>query len=266
MKLVKNISNYLIISCFGLLTSACNFSANRQANAAHTPYTSDSAIVRSEPAKNNLISRLQHVETLILVPRVSGYIQQVHVKNGSTVAAGQLLFELDPEPFNTEIRRLRAQLRQTQTAARLARIELEQAGLLLAQQKIDVAQFKQINLLREHAGNQVRAASAELQQAQLLHSYTRIKAPVSGQVSFTQLLVGSYVIGGQTQITRLIADTQPDTERSAQPDYDALQLRSAAISKPSTRLFVRQKLHGRREQLSHPVALNLPSSRYIAGS
>jgi membrane fusion protein, multidrug efflux system len=149
--------------------------------------------------------RLQAAETVALVPRVSGYIQQVHFNEGALVEQGDLLIELDPAPFNAEVTRLRGELRSAQASARLARGNFERAEQLSSQHAISAELLDNRFAAKEQASAMVRSATAALKKAQLDLSYTRITAPISGRVSYAKITAGNFVTAGQSQLTSLVS-------------------------------------------------------------
>lgn len=148
---------------------------------------------------------LQASQTVVLKPRVSGYIQKVLFNEGALVTEGELLIQLDPAPFQAEVARLRAELGSAQAAARLARSNLERAEKLASQDAMSTELLDSRLAAREQAGAQVRSATAALQKAQLDLSYTRITAPINGRVSYALITAGNFVAAGQSELTSLVS-------------------------------------------------------------
>ena len=135
--------------------------------------------------------------------RVSGYITQVSFKEGTEVKAGDLLFTIDPRPYEAIVERALAMLSQAKTTAELAGVEAKNATALRQGQAISVEESER--RLKSATGEQagVRAAEAALRAAKLDLEFTEIRAPISGRISDARVTEGNLVSGG-TQNTTLL--------------------------------------------------------------
>ena len=137
--------------------------------------------------------RFEAQNRVALVARVTGYLDEVHFVDGAMVEAGDLLFTIDPRPFEAELARARAELQQAQTRRELANAELRRAESLsarsaLSREELDVRRAES----RETAGG-VAAAEAGVQAAELNLDFTRVRAPISGRISDSKVDVGNLV-------------------------------------------------------------------------
>jgi len=142
--------------------------------------------------------------------RVSGYLTKVSFKEGAEVKQGDVLFTIDPRPYEAEVARVEAVLAQAKTAADLADIEAKNAGKLREGQVISAEESER--RLKSAAGEQaaVRAAEATLAAAKLDLEFTRITAPISGRISDARVTEGNLVTGGpqgtnSTILTTIVA-------------------------------------------------------------
>ncbi len=128
--------------------------------------------------------------------RVSGYLTEVHFKEGAEVKEGALLFRIDPRPYQAAVDRAEAVLAQAKTTAELAAIEAKNASTLSKGQVI--SQEETQRRLKGAAGEQaaVRAAEAMVSAAKLDLEFTEIKAPISGRISDARATVGNLITGG----------------------------------------------------------------------
>jgi len=135
--------------------------------------------------------------------RVSGYITQVSFKEGTEVKAGDLLFTIDPRPYEAIVERAQAMLAQAKTTAELAGVEAKNATALRQGQAIseEESERRLKSATGELAG--VRAAEAALRAAKLDLEFTEIRAPISGRISDARVTEGNLVSGG-TQNTTLL--------------------------------------------------------------
>ncbi|WP_336038552.1 efflux RND transporter periplasmic adaptor subunit [Acinetobacter calcoaceticus] len=140
--------------------------------------------------------RLEAIDQVNIRPQVSGKLIAVHFKDGSLVRKGDLLFTIDPRPFEAELNRAKAQLASaeaqvTYTATNLSRIQRLIQSNAVSRQELDLAE----NDARSASAN-LQAARAAVQSARLNLEYTRITAPVSGRISRAEVTVGNVVSAG----------------------------------------------------------------------
>ncbi|MEQ8964354.1 MAG: efflux RND transporter periplasmic adaptor subunit [Azospirillaceae bacterium] len=136
------------------------------------------------------------VDTVEVRARVSGYLEQTRFDDGALVAAGDLLFEIDPRPFRADLDA--AEARQASAAARLelAERQLARAESLLSTNNIPEATYdERIGEVRV-ATAALREADAAVARARLDLDYTRIAAPIAGRIGRAEISVGNLVIGG----------------------------------------------------------------------
>lgn len=136
-------------------------------------------------------------------PRVSGYITEVSFKEGTEVKAGDLLFTIDPRPYEAIVQRAEAILAQAKTTSDLAAVEAKNANALRQGQAI--SQEESERRLKSAAGElaAVRGAEAAVRAASLELEFTQVHAPISGRISDARVTVGNLVTGGTRDSTLL---------------------------------------------------------------
>ena len=142
--------------------------------------------------------RIQAIDRVEIRPQVSGLIDSVHFEDGQLVKKGDLLFTIDPRPFQAELARAEAVLAGAQAKVALAQTNLDRNKRLIttraiSQNELDVA----TDTLLE-ADALVKGAEAAVLTAKINLDYTTIKAPVTGRVSRAEITVGNYVGAGLT--------------------------------------------------------------------
>lgn len=203
----KFVKHFMLGSVAALVMTACgNPEAASQAEApSAVPVSVAQVVVERITEWDEFTGRLQAPQSVTLMPRVSGYIEQVHFSEGSLVEQGDLLVQIDPRPFAAEVARLQAELQSANSAAELALAEYERAQRLLAQRAISVEVLDSRQARKKQTAASVASVKAALQRAELDLSYTRITAPISGRVSYAMITVGNYVTAGQSQLTSLVS-------------------------------------------------------------
>jgi RND family efflux transporter MFP subunit len=148
--------------------------------------------------------RLEAVDTVEIRPQVSGYLQRVVFDEGAAVKKGQLLFQIDPRPFQAELDGALAQAEIARTQAELAGSDLARAEKLLETRAFSREEYEQRVAARSNALAQVKAAEAAVRTARLNLDYTRVTSPIDGRVGRAEVTQGNLVSGGQGgQATRL---------------------------------------------------------------
>ncbi|MEI7730270.1 MAG: efflux RND transporter periplasmic adaptor subunit [Verrucomicrobiota bacterium] len=168
---------------------------------------------------------LEAVETVEIRARVFGYLHAIQFTDGAEVKAGDLLFLIDPKPYQADLERAQAErqrthaeYQRTETHAELAMNDLKRAESLRGTKAISEEEYdNRSKAVHEAQAAQASAKAAEAAAqaaesvAQLNLSYTRIKAPISGRIGRRQVTVGNLIQGGNGTSTVLatIVTTDP---------------------------------------------------------
>ncbi|WP_084004612.1 efflux RND transporter periplasmic adaptor subunit [Terasakiispira papahanaumokuakeensis] len=195
----------------GLITAAlltgCQSDEKNQAASSQQPPEVDVVTLQAEPVtlKETFTGRLESPQTVALRPRVTGYIDQVVFKEGETVAAGDLLFQIDPRPYQAKLQAAQAALDQAKSQLQLAEAEASRGQRLLNSHAIaqELNDQRQATLLNAQAS--VEGAQAALDSARLDLTYTRITAPISGRIGRALVTQGNLASANQTLLTTLVS-------------------------------------------------------------
>ena len=139
--------------------------------------------------------RIEAVESVEVRARVNGYLQAVRFRPGAQVRKGDLLFVIDPRPFEAELARAEATLANTRAQLELARTELARQEQLLAERATSRREYDDAAARLRQFAAQIRANPASVESARLSLAYTRITAPVDGRVGKAEITVGNLVQG-----------------------------------------------------------------------
>jgi RND family efflux transporter MFP subunit len=155
------------------------------------------AVPQSEIAEwDEFTGRLEAVDQVEIRPRVSGYITRVSFDEGKEVKKGEVLFEIDPRPYQAELARADAELERARSAATLAASEVERAGKLVDVQAISREEYDSRTSAEAQGGATVRAAEAAVRTARLNLEWTRVRSPIEGRVSNAMVTPGNLVEAG----------------------------------------------------------------------
>ncbi|MFT6029183.1 MAG: multidrug efflux system membrane fusion protein [Oleiphilaceae bacterium] len=149
--------------------------------------------------------RLESAESVDLRARVSGYIQNVVMKEGALVNKGDLLFNIDDRELKIEVKRLEALLVSSQAQIDLAIRNLDRAKSLKETNSISQSQLEVNNTQLIKANSDYDNVLAALESAKLSLSFARVTAPISGQVSRANITAGNYVTAGEQVLTSIVS-------------------------------------------------------------
>jgi len=140
--------------------------------------------------------RLEAIESVEVRARVSGYLESIHFSDGSPVAEGDLLFVIDPRPYEAVLDRARADLELAEARLDLARKDLARAQTLLKTRAVSQEEADTRAATVRQSEASVAGARAAVDAAALDVEFTRITAPVGGRASRHLVSEGNLVLGG----------------------------------------------------------------------
>ncbi|QGY29861.1 MdtA/MuxA family multidrug efflux RND transporter periplasmic adaptor subunit [Pantoea cypripedii] len=173
------------------------------------PVQAATAELQSVPHYLSGLGTVTAANTVTVRSRVDGQLMALHFNEGQQVAAGALLAEIDPRPYQVALIQAQGQLAKDQATLANARRDLtryEQLAktALVSQQELDT----QRSLVSETLGT-IKADEGNVASAQLNLTYSRITAPISGRVGLKQVDAGNYITSGDTTGLVVITQTHP---------------------------------------------------------
>ncbi|MBN8913566.1 MAG: efflux RND transporter periplasmic adaptor subunit [Rhizobiales bacterium] len=193
--------------------------------------------------------RFEAVETVEVRPRVSGFVDKVHFKDGQIVKAGDPLFTIDPRPFEIAAESARAEIARARAQSALALSEVERAAPLVKSGAVTERDFTQRSANLNVAEAQLQVAEANLKSAELNLEWTVVTAPITGRISDRKVDIGNLVIGGSQGTTLLTTIVSLDPIHFIFDTSESDYLR-----------YVRLRLAGKRESsrdAASPVRIKL---------
>lgn len=192
-----------------VLLSACDQAPQAQASAGSAPppppVEAATPLIKPIVEWDEYTGRFEAVERVELRARVSGYLNAVHFKDGQIVHKGDLLFTIDPRPFQAELARAKADVASAQAHLALSERELARAEKLVTSRAISEETADNRRTTRTQAVADLEAARAGVVVATLNLEFTEIRAPVTGRISDRKVDVGNLVTGG-TDSASLLAN------------------------------------------------------------
>ncbi|OLO04959.1 MULTISPECIES: efflux RND transporter periplasmic adaptor subunit [Salinicola] len=189
------------------LIAGCDARGEAQTASAPPPPAVDVATVLVEPVtlRETFTGRVASPQTVELRPRVSGYIDEVAFEEGELVEAGDLLFRIDPRPYEARVQAAKASLAQAQSQRRLTEVEAGRSRQLIQKHMISQEQHDQRQAAALNARAQQAEAEAALTSAELDLQYTRVTAPVTGRTGRAMVTKGNLASADQSVLTTLVS-------------------------------------------------------------
>ncbi len=193
---------FAALAALGLLVTGCD-------KTAAPPTRPPAAVTVNQPVQREVVEwdeypgRLDAVAMVEVRARVNGYLESIHFKDGAEVKKGDLLFVIDPRPYQAEMDRTAANVKEAETRLELAVNDLARAERLLKSKAISEEEADSRSKAKREAEASIQSARAMAEMAKINLDYTHITAPIDGRISRKLITEGNLVNGNQGQATLL---------------------------------------------------------------
>jgi multidrug efflux system membrane fusion protein len=200
----SSVSSFIV--ALGLAVSGCS-DTKAETQPKMPPAEVSVAQVTTKPAEswNDFSGRLEAINTVELHPRVGGYINGVHFKEGSHVKKGELLFDIDPRAFAFQVTRLEAERRRAQSQLDLAKADGDRGTKLFSTGAISRAEYDRSSTADSSATASLDSIKASLSAARLDLEFTQVRAPIAGTVSRAVVTPGN-LVSTSSVLTTLVSE------------------------------------------------------------
>jgi multidrug efflux system membrane fusion protein len=192
---VKRLLTLAAFAVVCLILVGCNKSAENKGPPA-LPVNVVTVVEKEVNEWDEFTGRLEPVESVEIRPRVSGYITEIHFEAGAIVKKGDLLYVIDPRPYQADFDRAKAEVDRMDAQLKLAQIELNRAKELRDKNTISASEFDQKAATFQGSAAAKSSAEAAKNAAGLNLEFTQIKSPIDGRVSDQRITVGNLVQPG----------------------------------------------------------------------
>lgn len=202
---------------------------NRQKQAAPPPAVPEVAVVTVQPQQVLLTTELPGRTSAYLIaeirPQVNGLIQKRLFTEGSDVKAGQVLYQIDPAPFQAALDNAKASLARAEANRPAIRLRVDRYKELLADKAVSQQDYDDAAAALKQADAEVEVWKAAVESARINLGYTRVTAPISGRIGRSSVTDGALVTAHQPLALATIQQLDPIYADVPQSTTELLRLR-----------------------------------------
>jgi membrane fusion protein, multidrug efflux system len=209
LKLTKSLKRFFkpvcwVAAVFGILSTGCKQAT--QAPILPPPPVTVATPIRKEVVEwDEYTGRTEAVESVEIRPRVSGYIDRISFKDGQLVKPGDVLFVIDPRPYQHVLDQANANLQSADAQRQLQEANLARAQRLFQTNVTAKEQYDTSVAERNQAEAQFAQAQASVNSAQLNIDFTQVKSPIEGRISRQLVTRGNLVQADSTVLTTVMS-------------------------------------------------------------
>ena len=214
----QNVSEILIVKFQTLILLAAVTAGSLALSGCETP-----ELPKPQPPKVTIAKPLQKdvvdysdftgitrsTDSVEIRARVQGILQTADFTAGTIVEKDALLFTIEPEPFQARLDAAKAALSKTEAALKLAEANLERAETLVASKAVSKEEYQTKIAQRDAAAAQILADKADIEQASIDLSYTKIHSPIRGKVGRKLVDPGNLVGGVEKTLLTTVVSLDP---------------------------------------------------------
>jgi len=223
--------------CSAVAMTGCRSTPPASAPEA-VPVNVAAVVQKDVPVQLHAIGNVDAYSTVTLKSHVDGQLAQINFQEGQEVHEGDLLFVIDPRPFQATLQQAEANLAKDRAEATNAQVQAERYQRLLANNFVSKDQYDQVRTQAESLGAAAKANQAAVENTKLLLQYCYIHAPITGRIGQFLLHVGNMVKNLDTTLAT-INRIRPVYVAFAVPEQQLPEIRSSAAARPRSRRPVR---------------------------
>jgi len=219
---------YLALAA-ALLNGAWLTGCDSRTEAQPAPVPPEVATITLQPQRVELTTELPGRTSAYRIaeirPQVSGIIQKRLFEEGSDVKAGQVLYQIDPAPFQVALDSAKASLGKAQANLPSIRLKVERYKELIADKAVSQQDYDDAVAAVEQTKAEIEYWKSQVEAARINLNYTRVTAPFAGRIGKTHVRTGTVVTAYQSQPFATVQQLDPIYVDVVQSSADLLRLR-----------------------------------------
>jgi membrane fusion protein, multidrug efflux system len=201
---VSSPSFWLVVCVTVLVTNSCQKSSPPP--PAAVPTVTVAKVIGKEVVEwDEYTGRTDAIESVDIRPRVSGYLVKIGFHAGDNAHKGDLLFEIDPRPYQDALDQAKGQLEQAKAQRKLNDANFLRAAGLMARNVTAKSDYDSAVAQKSVSEAQVTTAQAAVESAQLNLDFTKVTSPIDGRISRELVTVGNLVQADTTVLTNIVS-------------------------------------------------------------
>jgi multidrug efflux system membrane fusion protein len=173
--------------------AACNKKPEANFERPPAPVTVARAVARDVPVYIDAVGKTVAREVVSVQPQVSGRITQIHFTDGANVKIGDLLFTIDPRPYQAQLNQAEANVAQAEAALSLAKVNFARVEKVSDPRAVSRQDFDARKSAVETAEATLKQNRAAVENARLNLEYCTIRSPINGRAGQRTVDVGNVV-------------------------------------------------------------------------
>ncbi|WP_440871074.1 efflux RND transporter periplasmic adaptor subunit [Thermodesulfovibrio yellowstonii] len=222
---MKRLKFIVIFSVFCFMFFSCSKAAPQKKQPS-VPVVVAPVTKKDMPIQISAIGSVEAYSSVTVKSRIDGQLLQANFKEGEEVKKGQLLFVIDPRPFEEAVRQAEANLLRDKAQLDFAKADLERYEELYREQLVSRQQYEKIRTSYETLKSTVKADEAVLNNARLNLNYCYIHSPIDGKIGSLLVHPGNMIKANDTQIAT-INQIMPIYVRFSVPEAELVRIKKA---------------------------------------
>ena len=199
---------HFLFAALALMTLAACGDKDKQAAAMKAqqpavPVVVEKVVQKDMPVQVQAVGTVEALSSVRVKPQIAGLLLTVHFKEGQNVQKGDLLFTIDPRPFQAELAKANANLAKNLAQAKTARELASRYENLVKKDYVTREQYDQVRTNAESLEASVQADRAAVTDAQLMLNYCTIRSPITGKTGNLQVHAGNVVRENETDMVQI---------------------------------------------------------------
>src|SRR5512146_829617 len=186
-------SVFLSVMMVVLFLTGCSDGKAKQAPQRVVPVKVGDVTKQDIPLQINAIGNVEAYNTVSVKALVGGEVTEVHFREGQEVKQGDLLFQIDPRPYESALRQAEAQLTRDEAQARNAGEQAKRYEILVQKDYVSKDQYDQLRANADELAAAVQADRANVENSKLQLAYCTIRSPIDGRVGSVLINKGNVV-------------------------------------------------------------------------